>query len=277
MRRRTRLSLTLLAAGIGFTLTFIGCSNDNRKNPVDQMTGASSRLAAANGLTLTANPENIVINPSDPNTPTDPDNGNKQYGETALMVVATDEGGAPQAGLAITFGAAAGKLASGGEPVMTDAQGVATDTLRVYVDDPASIEVTASDGTRVSTIVVTKVVAEPPVANAGPDQTVECTGDSQAEVHLTGSASTDPNDDIVLYEWFENYGAASQTLLGTGATLTVPLALGTHTITLKVTDATGQTATDEVVVQVVDTAPPVVSLRSHPASLWPPNHRLVDV
>ena len=276
MRHFTSLRLPLLAACAGIAVTIIGCSNNSGTNPVDQMTGSSARLAA-NGLSLSANPEQIVINPADPNTPTDPENGNKQYGQTALTVAATDESGTPQAGLAITFGTAAGKLASNGVPVVTDAQGVATDTLRVYVDDPDSIEVSAGDGTRVSTIVVTKIVAQPPVANAGPDQTVECTGDSQAEVHLSGSASTDPNDDIVLYEWFENFGAATQTLLGTGKDLTVSLALGTHTITLKVTDATAQTATDEVVIQVVDTTPPVVSLRSNPASLWPPNHKLVDV
>ena len=276
MHQFTRQRLLPLVACVGIAVAVIGCSNNSGHNPVSQMMGASLRLAD-NGLTLSANPEKIVIDPSNPETPTDPNNGNKQYGETALTVVATDEAGAPQPNLDITFGAAAGKLASNGVPVKTNDNGVATDTLRVYVDDPNSIEVSAGDGTRVSAIVVTKVVAEPPVANAGPDQTVECTGNSQAEVHLTGSASTDPNDDIVLYEWFTNFGTAQQALLGTGKDLTVSLALGTHTITLQVTDATGKTATDEVVVTVVDTVPPVVTLQPRPTTLWPPNHKLVDV
>jgi hypothetical protein len=277
MRPFTNLRLPFLAACAGIAIAVIGCSNNSSQNPVDQMTGASGRFAMANGLALSANPQNIVINPDDPNTPRDPENGDKQYGETALTVVATDESGTPQADLDITFGAAAGKLASNGVPVKTNAEGVATDTLRVYADDPNSIEVSAGDGTRVSAITVTKVVAEPPVANAGTDQTVECTGNSQAAVHLSGSASTDPNNDIVLYEWFENFGAANQLLLGTGPTLTVDLGLGTHTITLQVTDATDRTATDEVVIQVVDTTPPKVWLRPNPAKLWPPNHKLVDV
>ena len=276
MRQFTKQPLLLLVACVGLAVAVIGCSNNKNSSPVDQVLG-NSRRSAENGLTLSANPERIVIDPSDPNTPTDPNNGDKQYGETALTVVATDEAGAPQPNLDITFGASAGRLASNGVPVKTDAKGVATDTLRVYVDDPDSIEVSAGDGTRVSAIIVTKVVAEPPVANAGPDQTVECTGDSQAAVHLTGSASTDPNDDIVLYQWFENFGTTEQTLLGAGQDLTVSLALGTHTITLEVTDATGKTSTDEVVVTVVDTTPPVVTLQSNPLSLWPPNHKLVDV
>lgn len=268
--------LVVLGAAACVALAVIGCSNNPNKNPVDGITGAMA-LTAENGLALSANPAKIVIDPSDPSTPTDPNNGNKRYGETALTAVAKDPSGAPQADLDITFGAAAGRLASNGQPVKTDAQGVAKDTLRVYEDDPDSIEVSAGDGTRVTTIVVTKVVALPPVANAGPDQTVECTGDSQAAVRLDGSASNDPNDDITLYEWFESFGAAQQTLLGTGKVLTVNLALGTHTITLKVTDATGKTATDEVVVEVVDTTPPRVDLSASPSVLWPPNHKFVDV
>jgi hypothetical protein len=276
MKRPSVRPILALSILIGAALAVIGCSNESSKSPTQQMLGIASR-AEDRGLSLAANPEKIVIDPSDPSTPTDPNNGNKRYGESALTAVAKDASGNPQANLAITFSAAAGKLASNGQAVMTDAQGVASDTLRVYEDDPGSIDVSATDGTRTAMVVVTKVVVEPPVANAGPDQTVECTGDSKAAVHLDGSASTDPNNDIVTYEWFENYGAANQTSLGTGVKLTVTLALGSHTITLRVTDATAKTATDEVVITVVDTKPPVVHITMSPSQLWPPNHKLVDV
>jgi hypothetical protein len=276
MRRSTTLRFLLLVAFTGVAFAVIGCSGNSGTNPIDQMTSASSRFAE-NGLSLSADPERIVIDPEDPNTPTDPNNGNKPYGEAALTAIAKDPSGNPQVDLDIMFGAAAGALASNGQPVKTNAEGVAKDTLRLYADDPNSIEVFAGDGTRVTTIVVTKVVVAPPVANAGPDQTVECTGNSEAEVQLVGSASTDPNDDIVLYEWFEFYGSGEQMVLGTGKDLTVGIGLGTHTITLRVTDATDRTSTDEVVVQVVDTRPPVVSLQPSPSNLWPPNHKLVDI
>jgi len=276
MHRFTTLRLFVLFSFVGVALAVIGCSNNSGNNPVDQIAGGAGRTAE-NGLSLSADPEKIVIDPEDANTPTDPGNGNKRFGETALTAVAKDPSGNPQVGLDVTFGAAAGVLASNGQPVKTNAEGVAKDTLRVYEDDPDSIEVFVGDGTRVTTIVVTKIVVEPPVANAGPDQTVECTGDSQAEVHLDGSASTDPNNDIALYEWFENLAAGAQVPLGTGEVLDVTLGLGTHTIMLRVTDASAKTSTDEVVVQVVDTKPPIVDLHASPSTLWPPNHKLVDV
>jgi hypothetical protein len=268
-----RASFALALAFVAITLS---CSNGSNTNPADQMTGALFH-GTDNGLSLSAVPEKLVIDPADPNTPTDPDNGNKHYGEIALTATAKDGDGNPQPDLALTFTAAAGRLASNGQPVTTNAEGVATDTLRVYEDDPSSIEVSVGDGTRLATIVVSKIVVGPPVADAGPDQTVECTGDSQAEVTLNGSASTDPNDDITTYEWFERYGAADQVSIGTGEVVTVSLGLGTHTITLLVTDATGGTSTDEVVVEVADTTPPKVALSVSPSSLWPPNHKLVTI
>ena len=268
---RALFAFTLAAMAI-----VVGCSGNSSNNPADQMTGASIR-AADNGLSLVANPEQIVIDPADANTPTDPENGNKRYGETLLTAVAKDANGVPQADLDVSFSAAAGRLASNGQAVKTNAEGVAKDTLRVYEDDPDSIQVSVGDGTRVTTIVVTKIVVAPPVANAGPDQTVECTGDSQAQVRLDGSASTDPNGDITTYAWFEHFGAADQVSLGKGQILTVSLGLGTHTITLEVTDATGKSSTDDVVIQVVDTRPPKVVLTVSPASLWPPNHKLVTI
>jgi uncharacterized repeat protein (TIGR01451 family) len=95
---------------------------------------------------------------------------------------------------------------------------------------------------------------KPPVADAGADITAECVN-GQASVTLDGSGSTDPDGDTPLaYEWKE--GA---TVLGTGQTLNVTLPTGSHTITLKVTDPSGDSSTDTVVVNVVDTADPVVT------------------
>ncbi|HLL73860.1 MAG TPA: HYR domain-containing protein, partial [Pyrinomonadaceae bacterium] len=95
---------------------------------------------------------------------------------------------------------------------------------------------------------------KPPVANAGPDQNVECSS-GQASVTLDGSASTDPDGDTPLtYEWSEGGSA-----LGTGQTLGVTLPYGPHTITLKVTDPSGDSSQDTVAVNVVDTTKPVVT------------------
>jgi len=86
-----------------------------------------------------------------------------------------------------------------------------------------------------------------PTANAGPDQTVvDSNGDNVENVTLNGSGSFDPDGSIVLYEWYE--GA---TLLATGVSPTLPFALGTHTVTLVVTDNDGATASDTVEISVV--------------------------
>ncbi|MCK6501397.1 MAG: hypothetical protein L6Q38_18105, partial [Nitrospira sp.] len=93
----------------------------------------------------------------------------------------------------------------------------------------------------------------PPVAQAGPDQTVNDTDNNGVEpVTLNGSLSYDPDGDpIVGYEWKQG-----TTLLGNTAIITPTLALGTHTITLTVTDNENDTATDEVIIQVVNAPPP---------------------
>lgn len=94
----------------------------------------------------------------------------------------------------------------------------------------------------------------PPVADAGADITAEC-DDGQASVTLDGSGSTDPDGDTPLtYEWTE--GA---TVLGTGQTLMVSLPTGSHTITLTVTDPSGDSSQDTVIVNVVDTQAPIIS------------------
>jgi hypothetical protein len=118
-----------------------------------------------------------------------------------------------------------------------------------------------------------------PVAEAGPDRSLEC----GTSFLLDGSGSSDAdstpgtNDDIVQFVWYEHYGQQSQFALGAGQTLTVSLAPGVHTITLKVTDSTGRAANDNVTITVTDTLPPSGSVALTPNALWPPNHRMIGV
>ena len=55
------------------------------------------------------------------------------------------------------------------------------------------------------------------------------------------------------------------------------LPLGTNTLTLKVKDAAGHVAQDTVVVIVFDGTPPNVAVDLSPRTLWPANHRMVNI
>ncbi len=95
---------------------------------------------------------------------------------------------------------------------------------------------------------------QPPTANAGADRTVQLSGSPQAAVTLDGSGSTDDGQVAPLtYAWSEG-----GTAIASGATPTVSLGLGHHTLVLTVGD--GQySATDEVVFDVVDPTAPVLT------------------
>jgi hypothetical protein len=96
--------------------------------------------------------------------------------------------------------------------------------------------------------------ATPPTANAGPNQTIECAG-ATTPVTLDGTASAAGSGTINSYSWAE--GATS---LGGGATLSTSLPSGSHTITLTVTDTGGGSDTDDVLINIVDTAAPVINV-----------------
>ena len=96
-----------------------------------------------------------------------------------------------------------------------------------------------------------------PSAAAGSDQTVEATSPAGATVALDGAASSDPDGDPLTYSWTGPFGSAS------GSTPSVLLPLGTHTITLSVSDGS-VSASDTLTVTVQDTTGPVISFVRSP-------------
>ena len=93
-----------------------------------------------------------------------------------------------------------------------------------------------------------------PNADAGADQTVECTG-GLTLITLDGSGSTPGSGTISSYTWKE--GA---TTIATGAMPAVSLSAGSHNITLTVMDTGGGSDSDTVVINIVDTQAPVITV-----------------
>ena len=117
-------------------------------------------------------------------------------------------------------------------------QVVATDNLGATASDTVLITVTAP------------ATSSPPIANAGGDRTVGDTDNADGEsVLLDGRASTDPDDDIVSYEWARLDGDSTEEL-GSGATLQARLPDGENVIQLVVFDRSQNRATDTVLITV---------------------------
>ena len=146
----------------------------------------------------------------------------------------------------------------------------AIDEVNIYsralsIDEIRAIYLAGSAG-------MCKPANRPPMAHAGPGQTVEQTSCAGAAVTLDGSASSDPDGDALTYTWTENGG-----VIATGSKPAVTLSYGSHTITLTVDDGKGGTASDMVVINVVDTTAPALNVTLSPNVLWPPNHKYVKV
>ncbi|XP_028632157.1 dyslexia-associated protein KIAA0319 homolog isoform X2 [Grammomys surdaster] len=115
------------------------------------------------------------------------------------------------------------------------------------------LTITDSDGATNSTtaaLIIRDAVDYPPVANAGPNQTITL---PQNTIILNGNQSTDDHQ-IVLYEWFQGPGGESKEMVMQG-TQTPYLHLselqeGEYTFQLTVTDSSGQQSTALVTVTV---------------------------
>lgn len=105
-------------------------------------------------------------------------------------------------------------------------------------------------------MVVTVFDADPPIANAGPDQIVN----EDTVVTFNGSGSTD-NVGVVDYRWTFIEGANVVALIGVSPTyvFTEP---GGYIVTLTVWDGAGWTGIDTMTVTVLDATPPTVIFTS---------------
>ena len=111
----------------------------------------------------------------------------------------------------------------------------------------------------------------PPVADAGYDVTAEQDSYEGAGVYLDGSASYDPDGDLLSYEWSWDGGSAS----GVSAMAVFPP--GTTEVTLTVDDGRGLTDSDTVLITVADTTPPLIDFELLADTIWPPNHKMVNI
>jgi hypothetical protein len=109
------------------------------------------------------------------------------------------------------------------------------------------------EGVSVIVAVLERAPNQPPLAQAGPDQTLECRSPSGANVTLDGAASTDPDGDPLTFRWTDSFGTVQ------GPTPQVILPLGAHTVTLTVEDGNGASASDTVTITVADRQPPTVT------------------
>ena len=113
-------------------------------------------------------------------------------------------------------------------------------------NNPRDVDVTAGLTENTQFDVACALLNQPPVADAGMDQTVTDADDSGAEdVTLDGSASTDADGTIASWSW-----AVDGTEVANGEMPTASFDVGVHTVVLTVTDDGGATGTDEVMITV---------------------------
>jgi len=152
----------------------------------------------------------------------------------------------------------------------------ATSTTLTYTFNlgPHTVALNATDeagNTGSDSVMVNIVDTTPPVVNAGPDLTVEQESHAGTQVTLFGNA-TDICSTQLSYTWSEN-----GIILGTEPNLTYTFNLGTHIVAFNATDLSGNVGSDTVIVKVVDTTPPQINVTATLSTIWPPNHKYVQV
>lgn len=117
---------------------------------------------------------------------------------------------------------------------------------------------------------------QPPVADAGLDQEIECVNGAVNNVVLDGSGSSDLDSNIVLYSWLKGSRVGQEVGFDPMSKIEQQ-SVGAETYILRVIDASGEADEDSVEVAVVDTIAPVVSCSVTVPIINQTNHNLINV
>ncbi|MDO8560451.1 MAG: DNRLRE domain-containing protein [bacterium] len=171
-------------------------------------------------------------------------------GDGAAAVTLDGSQSVDSEGAIISYEWREGELPLGQTPTLPWTFAVGTHTLTLAVADLAGA--VAADQVVVT---VTPKANQLPVTVAGPDQmAADPDGDGVATAMLDGTSSYDADGVIIGFAWYE--GAQ---LLGTTATVTIDLSVGSHLLTLVVEDNEGGSGSDTVMVVVNANQPPTAN------------------
>lgn len=112
----------------------------------------------------------------------------------------------------------------------------------------------------------------PPVADAGLDMVLSADGECGALVILDGSGSSDEGGNELTYRWYYD-----GELFDEGVQVEASLGLDTYLFTLIVNNGTNDSEPNDVVISVVDDTRPGFTVSVDRDTLWPVNHKMVEV
>src|SRR5579871_4359058 len=158
----------------------------------------------------------------------------------------------------------------------------ATPTVSSLVAGTYVFQLTVTDNKGATATAQVKVIVNPavnqaPTANAGNNQTITLPTNS---VSLDGSASKDPDGNIVSFNWTKISGPAQGTIVSATNVTTIvnSLVQGTYIFKLTVTDNNGATGTDSVtiIVNAAPNQPPVANAGASKTITLPVNSTSLD-
>jgi len=213
------------------------------------------RLVVNDG-TVDSPPDDVIVVTAPGNTPPVADAGPDQLAEVNEVVTLDGSGSFDVDGDTLTYSWGVVSLPTGSAASLSDPTTVMP-TFTVDVIGDYVFELVVDDGQAASTpdSVTVTTSNPPPVADAGPDQTVR-PGDL---VQLDGSGSSDPNGDPLTYAW-----SLTSAPPGSAAALDDPAAefpsftadvVGTYVAQLIVNDGNSDSAPDTVVIDSFNTRP----------------------
>ncbi len=142
-------------------------------------------------------------------------------------------------------------------------------------DEKCNCEAISTSQLALSVNVSGDIKNQPPTADAGDDQTIECTDAAGTAITLDGTGSSDLDNNIKLFMWLR--GSRTGAEVGIDPVSHVIQPPGGESYVLRVIDAFGQTDEDTTMVGVEDTIAPEVHCGVAKHVLEILNHNLVNV